>query len=73
MNSALWVGFFECFERFVPVDLDQVPVVEPARRTACSSMRNPSGPTRCSGDWVAPQVRAIAPVLGGISGSTKTT
>ena len=28
-------------------------------------MRKPSGPTRCRGDCVAPQVRAIAPLFGG--------
>ena len=28
MNSALWIGFFECFERFVSVNFHQIPVVE---------------------------------------------
>ena len=36
-------------------------------------MRNPSGPTRCKGQPVAAHSRAALPVLGGISGSTKTT
>src|SRR5579863_8731180 len=36
-------------------------------------MRNPSGPTRWSGDVVAAVRRAMLPVLGGISGSTSTT
>ena len=31
-------------------------------------MRNPSAPTRCSGDAVAAQRRATLPVFGGISG-----
>src|SRR5262249_53897261 len=34
-------------------------------------MRNPSLPTRCKGVKVAPQSRAMFPVFGGISGSTK--
>ncbi len=35
-------------------------------------MRNPKGPTRWSGDWVAAQIRAMFPVFGGISGSRRT-
>src|SRR4051794_29511662 len=45
----------------------------PARRKAFSSVRNPRGPTKCRTDPVAAHRRAIFPVLGGISGSTRTT
>src|SRR5438132_1354201 len=43
----------------------------PARLSALSSSRKPNGSTRCRVVWVAAQSRAIAPVLGGISGSTR--
>ena len=45
----------------------------PARLSSRSSMRKPSGSTRCSAQPVAAHRRATLPVFGGISGSTSTT
>ena len=58
----------------VPPDRwDSEALYSPARRTACSSIRKPSVPTRWRGEPVPAQSRATFPVFGGISGSIKTT
>src|SRR5262245_8702466 len=44
----------------------------PARLSCLSSNWNPKGSTRCSSVLVAAHNRATLPVLGGISGSTRT-
>src|SRR5487761_2131994 len=45
----------------------------PARLSVASSSWKPNGSMRCSVVWVAAHKRATLPVLGGISGSSRTT
>ena len=57
---------------FMPAHLRVLVIVQSARRMSLSSIENPRGSMRPSAQPVSAAKRMTLPVLGGISGSTRT-